>query len=326
MKERIQKLMSQAGIASRRACEEMITQGRVRVNGQVIGLGDKADPDEDTIEVDGERLNFESIRKVYVVFNKPQNVLSTTAQISGDDRPTVRELIPVEGHLFTIGRLDAESEGLMVLTNDGELTNKLAHPRYEHTKTYKVVVYGTPSEETLDTWQNGVWLDGKKTAVCYVRVLSGDKATTTLRVVMIEGQKRQIRRVATQLGHPVKRLTRTHIGQLGLGTLRRGEWYHLGPDEVGAMTVPAVELEAIRRRRRALREKKYRRPATTTESMPLKPERTKTGEESTTKRGPLKRRNPSDVKRPHTGTTKPGSRGNRQRRSDGDNKGKSRPR
>lgn len=255
MKERVQKLMSQAGVASRRASEEIIEQGRVRVNGKVITVGDKADPENDVIEVDGEKLKMDKIEKRYYVFYKPQNVLSTNTANPDDDRPTVRELVPVEGHLFTIGRLDAESEGLMVLTNDGELTNQLAHPRYEHTKTYKVVVYGTPSEETLEEWQNGIWLEEGKTAPCYVRVLNESHAsdTTTLRVVMTEGKKRQIRRVATKLGHPVKKLMRTHIGQLGLGTLRRGEWYRLQGIEIEAMSIQAPEMDFIRRRRRQLR-------------------------------------------------------------------------
>lgn len=259
MEERVQKLMSQAGLASRRESEKMIEQGRVRVNGKVISLGDKADPEKDVIDVDGVKLKTKDIEKVYYVVNKPVNVLSTNKRIPGDDRPTVREMIPYEGHLFTIGRLDAESEGLMVMTNDGELTNQLAHPRYEHTKTYKVTVYGQPSEQALEEWQNGLWLEGEKTAPCYVKVLEKTHDTTTLRVVMIEGKKRQIRRVAAKLGHPVKKLMRTHIGQLGVGTLRRGEWYRLGDEEVQYMSQPAWELELIRKRRRILREQKRRK-------------------------------------------------------------------
>lgn len=258
MEERVQKLMAQAGLGSRRACEAIIEDGRVRVNGRIITLGDKADPETDVIEVDGQRINAANVEKRYYVFYKPVNVLSTNAQNPGDDRQTVRELLPVEGHLFTIGRLDAESEGLMVLTNDGDLTNRLAHPRYEHTKTYKVTVYGEPTEETLEQWQNGVYLEEGKTAPCYVKVLESSKTTTTLRIVMIEGKKRQIRRVATRLGHPVKKLMRTHIGQLGVGTLRRGEWYRLDDEEIAAMQEPAWELDLIRRRRRRLRQERGR--------------------------------------------------------------------
>lgn len=257
MKERVQKLMAQANIASRRASEAIIEQGRVQVNGKTITVGDKADPMKDTITVDGERLKFDQERR-YIVVNKPKNVLSTNKAPDGDDRPTVRELIPIEGHFFTIGRLDAESEGLMVLTNDGDLANRLAHPRYEHTKTYKVTVYGQPTQETLDKWERGVYLEEGRTAPCSIRVQSSDHETTTLRIVMIEGKKRQIRRVGTLLGHPVKRLMRTYIGKLGLGTLRRGSWYELDDEEVTAMEMRADDIGYIRRLARERRKSRRR--------------------------------------------------------------------
>ncbi len=256
MKERVQKLMAQADIGSRRACEEIIRQGRVRVNGKVIKLGDKADPETDTIDVDGDRLSFADRQQVYIVLNKPRNVLSSNTPNRDDDRQTVRDLIPVEGHLFTIGRLDAESEGLIVLTNDGELTHRLSHPRYEHTKTYKAEVFGGVTPQTVEKWESGVWLPEGKTARCSVRILVNSKTTTTLRIVMTEGKKRQIRRVATMLGHPVKRLVRTHIGKMGLGTLRRGEWYELGEEEIAAMQIPADELMSIRKKRQEHKRRK----------------------------------------------------------------------
>jgi 23S rRNA pseudouridine2605 synthase len=246
--ERVQKLMARANIASRRKSEELILEGRVKVNGETITLGDKADPEKDTITVDGSRLKLEAIEKVYYLFYKPINVLSTTMKPLGDDRPTVRELLKEEGHLFSIGRLDVESEGLMVLTNDGDLTQRLSHPRYEHTKTYKVTVYGKPSGETLTKWENGVWMDGSRTAPCYIKVLEEGNDVTTLRIVMIEGRKRQIRRLAAMLGHPVKKLLRTHIGMLGLGNLKKGMWYQLGKDEVAAMLQVPEEAKFIRRK------------------------------------------------------------------------------
>lgn len=247
-KERVQKLMARANIASRRKSEAIIEEGRVKVNGKVITIGDKADPDRDTITVDGRRLKLSNFEYRYYVFYKPTNVLSTNLSHEDDRRSTVRELLPIDGHLFMVGRLDAESEGLMVLTNDGDLTHKLSHPSYEHTKTYKVTVYGKPEAETLVKWENGVWLDGSRTAPCFVKVLQQDSDTTVLRVIMIEGRKRQIRRVAAMLGHPVKKLMRTHIGQLGLGTLKRGAWYRLEDIEVEAMTIPAEEVKFIRRK------------------------------------------------------------------------------
>lgn len=247
-KERVQKLMARADVASRRKSEEIIEQGRVQVNGKTISLGDKADPNRDTITVDGQRLKLKKFEKRYYVFHKPHNVLSTNQAHEKDRRDTVRDLIEVEGHLFPIGRLDVESEGLMVMTNDGEMANKLAHPRYENTKTYKVTVYGKPDAQTLVRWENGVWLDGSRTAPCFVKVLEEGSDTTTLRVIMIEGRNRQIRRVASMLGFPVKKLVRTHIGQLGLGTLKRGAWYRLSDEEVKAMLIPAAEVKFIRRK------------------------------------------------------------------------------
>lgn len=248
MKERLQKLMAQANLGSRRACEEFIRAGRVRVNGQVAELGAKADPETDAITVDGAPLVFSSQRKVYYAVYKPLNVLSTNVPHHKDDRPTVRDMLPVEGHLFMVGRLDAESEGLIVLTNDGDLAQQVSHPRYEHTKTYKVVVYGLPSADTLAQWENGVYLEEGKTAPCYVKVIKGDKEQSTLRVVMTEGKKRQIRRVAAVLKHPVKKLARTHIGQLGLGALRLGEWRQLTAADVEAMLKPAEEWREVKQR------------------------------------------------------------------------------
>jgi pseudouridine synthase len=240
--------MAQANIASRRAAEALIEQGRVRVNGQVIKLGDQADPRQDVIEVDGQKLSFPD-GKTYIAVNKPRNVLSSTDPHEGDTRSTARDLIPLEGHLFSIGRLDADSEGLMVFTNDGELANHLTHPRYRHTKTYKVVVQGLPSLETLERWQKGITLveeDGTSytTKPCYVKITDGGRETT-LRIVMTEGKKRQIRRVASLLGHQVISLTRTHLGRLPLGAIRPGEWRELDSNDVKLLKTPAPELGSI---------------------------------------------------------------------------------
>lgn len=256
-KQRVHKIMAQADIGSRRKCEEIIRQGRVRVNDQVIKLGAKADPTKDVIHVDGERIT-NSFEPLFIVVNKPKGVLSTTIAEKGDERPTIRELVDAPGRLFTIGRLDADSEGLMVLTNDGDVANKISHPRYEHTKTYKVTVKGKVSRDTVETWESGIWLDDSRTAACSVTVLQSSKRSTVLRLVMIEGRKRQIKRVAATLGHPVLRLVRTHIGQLGLGTLRKGAWYQLEQQEISAMMSPAQELSVIRRKRRERKRKSKR--------------------------------------------------------------------
>lgn len=248
--DRIQKIMAQADLGSRRKCEDMIRQGRVRVNGEKIELGAKADPEKDVIEVDGERISLKNFQPLYIVVNKPKDVLSTNKAPKGDTRPTIRELVEVPGHLFTIGRLDADSEGMMILTNDGEVANKVSHPRYEHTKTYKVTVKGRVTSETIEKWETGVWLDNSRTAACSVKILESTSRTTTLRIVMVEGRKRQIRRVAAILGHPVIRLVRTHIGQLGLGTLKKGAWYQLDDFEISVMMTPDDEIKEIRRKRR----------------------------------------------------------------------------
>ena len=231
MAERLQKLISQAGIASRRAAERLIEAGRVTVNGQVAQLGDKADLAQDVVIVDGQRLKADP-KLVYYLLNKPRGVISSNRRFPDQDRPIVRELVPHEGHLFSVGRLDADSEGLIILTNDGELANRLMHPRYEHTKTYHVLVEGAPLQPTLEQWRNGVLLDDKKTAPAKVRILSQDEDGTWLQIVMREGRKRQIRRVAELLGHPAKRLIRTKIAWLEIGHLRPGQWRELSAKEV----------------------------------------------------------------------------------------------
>lgn len=238
--------MSQLGIASRRAAEEMIENGRVRVNGKLAKLGDQADPETDTLEIDGRRIQLATPTKIYIAIHKPRNVVSTNVGHRTDDRQTVRELIPHKGHLFAIGRLDVDSEGLIVLTNDGALAQKLSHPRYQHTKTYKVVVQGLPHAEAIERWQRGLMLEEGTTGPASVRIVRGSTEFTTLRVVMTEGKKRQIRRIAQLLGHPVKRLVRTRIGMLELGTLKPGEWRELTPKDVEALATPSPEIKTIR--------------------------------------------------------------------------------
>ncbi len=239
--------MAQANLGSRRGCEAIIEQGRVRVNGKMITLGDKADPAVDRIEVDGQLLKLNDLETLYIAFNKPLNVLSSSVAHKSDDRPTVIDLVDEDANLHMVGRLDAESEGLMVLTNDGDLTNRLTHPRYRHTKTYRVTVHGLPSADAIDQWQRGVELEDGKTAPCLVRVKRGDNKFTTLEIVMTEGKKRQIRRVASQLGYPVHRLRRTAIGQLtlhGLG-IRPGEKKVLTEKEVKLLRSTSPDLKLI---------------------------------------------------------------------------------
>jgi 23S rRNA pseudouridine2605 synthase len=230
MEERLQKILARAGHGSRRACEEFISQGRVLVNGQVAQLGQKADLDRDRITLDGRPVQ---VRKnhTYVILHKPRGVLSDEGDGSGR-LPTVRDLVNLPQRLFSVGRLDLRSEGLILLTDDGELTHKLTHPRYEHAKEYQVYVEGRPDDQTLERWRRGVFLDGRKTAAADVDVLRRERDRTWLRVVLREGRKRQIRRVATMLGHPVHKLVRVRIGPVRLGDLKPGEWRHLTNQEL----------------------------------------------------------------------------------------------
>ena len=220
--------------------------GRIRINGKLAQVGDQIDTETDTLEVDGRRIRLDTPNKIYIAINKPKNVITTNLGHRGDNRQTILDLVPHEGHLFTIGRLDVDSEGLVVLTNDGALAQKLSHPRYQHTKTYKVIVQGLPKAEAIEKWQTGVMLEEGMTGPASVRIVKGANDLTTLRIVMTEGKKRQIRRVGQILGHPVKRLVRTRIGMLDLGTLKPGEWRELTPKEVEELSTPSPELKAIK--------------------------------------------------------------------------------
>jgi 23S rRNA pseudouridine2605 synthase len=232
MLERLQKILAQAGYGSRRACEDFITAGRVRVNGKIAELGQKADPGVDKITVDGKPIAAAE-QLIYIALHKPRNVLSTVEQERGDDRHTVRELVDVPGHIYPVGRLDFESEGLVLMTNDGELTNRLTHPRFGHTKEYKVLVAKRPDRDQIEAWKRGVVLeDGFKTAPADVHFESAQGKGAWLRVVMGEGRKRQIREICKQLGLPVVRIVRLRIGSLRLGNLKVRQWRYLTAKEV----------------------------------------------------------------------------------------------
>ena len=232
MPERLQKILAQAGYGSRRACEDFISAGRVRVNGQIAILGQKADPAIDKITVDG-KLIAAAESLTYVALYKPRFVLSTAESERGDDRQTVRELVDAPGHLYPVGRLDFESEGLVLMTNDGELTNQLTHPKFGHTKEYKVLLARRPDRDQLEAWQRGVVLeDGYKTAPADVRFESAQGKGAWVRVVMEEGRKRQIRETCKQLGLPIVRILRIRIGTLRLGNLKPRQWRYLTTQEV----------------------------------------------------------------------------------------------
>jgi len=250
MPERLQKILAQAGYGSRRACEDFISVGRVRVNGQIAILGQKADPDIDKITVDGKPIAPAELL-TYIALYKPRNVLSTVEPERGDDRQTVRDLIDTPGHLYPVGRLDFESEGLVLMTNDGELTNQLTHPRYGHSKEYRVLLAKRPDQDQIEAWRRGVVLeDGYKTAPVDIRFESAQGKGAWVRVIMGEGRKRQIRETCKQLGLPIVRILRVRIGTLKLGNLRPRQWRHLTTQEVNELKrkdIQRTSRDAFRR-------------------------------------------------------------------------------
>jgi 23S rRNA pseudouridine2605 synthase len=230
MKTRLQKILAQAGYGSRRNCEDLIRQGQVFVNGAPAVLGMQADPSLDHILVAGKTLIApEELR--YFVLHKPKGVLSTVS--SPDKRATVRSLIDLSGRFYPVGRLDVNSEGLILMTNDGELTNTLTHPRFQHEKEYRVLIDRRPSEQQLNSWRKGLLLeDGTLTAPAQIWVEHKDSNGTWLGVILKEGKKRQIRRMAEVSGLGLRRLIRTRIASLTLGELLPGEWRELNRKEI----------------------------------------------------------------------------------------------
>jgi pseudouridine synthase len=230
MSEKLQKIMARAGLGSRRQNEKVIADGRVHINGIVARLGDRADQHKDRIEVDGKTLKFSD--NIYIKLYKEKGVLSSTEDELEQGRPTVRDMVDLPGHLYPVGRLDKESEGLMLLTNDGKLTHILTHPRFEHHKVYRVAIEGKPPHGLIQDWRQEVELDGKMTIPVEIEVLHQQKDHTWLRITMREGRKRQIRRVAALLGYPATKLIREEIGPIQLGNLQPGKWQHLSDEEV----------------------------------------------------------------------------------------------
>lgn len=233
--ERLQKVLARAGVASRRGSEALIEQGRVTVNGQVVTqLGVKVDPRRDQIAVDGQPLPKKPEALVYVMLNKPRNVLSAASDDRG--RKTATDLVNLPERIYPVGRLDLQSEGLLLLTNDGELAEKLTHPRYHVEKEYRVLVAGKPTERTLGRWRRGGFeVEGRPVGPMKVELLRSQGGQTWLKVILKEGRKRQIRVVAAKLGHPAQRLVRARFGPLKLGRLKSGAWRHLTPSEVQSL-------------------------------------------------------------------------------------------
>ncbi|MFO7906440.1 MAG: pseudouridine synthase [Planctomycetota bacterium] len=239
--ERLQKVLAAAGVASRRESEELILAGRVEVDRQTVTvLGTRVDPSRQEIRVDGTVLPRP--RYVYYLLNKPAGVVSTNRDPEG--RPRVIDLVPAEKRLFTIGRLDRSSEGLIIVTNDGELTNQLTHPRYGIPKTYRAKVQGTPSAETLRKLRAGVHLAEGLAQVDALKVRGRHGRGLELEIVLTEGRNREIRRILAKVGHKVQQLRRTAIGDVRLGRLKTGEYRVLSSKEIRSLRQAAQSPNA----------------------------------------------------------------------------------
>ena len=235
--ERLQKVLARAGLASRRNVEEMIAEGRITVNGDVASLGRRVDVAVDLVAVDGAPIGVRP-GLVYYLLNKPIGVVSTASDPEG--RPTVVSLVAPTPRVFPVGRLDAPTEGLMLLTNDGELAHHLTHPRFGVDKEYLAQVEGRPTPGTVRRLRQGVDLEDGPTAPARVALVAPD----TLRIVIHEGRNRQIRRMCEAVGHPVKRLVRTRIGPLVDRRLAPGQWRELTPAEVRSLSEAAAETSS----------------------------------------------------------------------------------
>ncbi len=227
---RLQKILADCGVASRRKAEELITAGKVKVNGQTAKIGDKADPKKAKITIDGKLLNT-NVRGVYIMLNKPRGYITTMSDEM--DRKCVAELVKdVPERVYPVGRLDRESEGLLLMTNDGEFANGITHPSLHMPKVYRVTIRPSINEDQLTQMSVGMMIDGRQTAPAKVTVVSQEHGRVVLEIVLHEGRNRQIRKMCEQLGLEVARLKRIAIGPLKLGMLQPGKWRTLTADEV----------------------------------------------------------------------------------------------
>ena len=231
MEIRLQKYLADAGIASRRKAEELILQGRVEVNGKTVReLGTKIDDKKDTVSFNGREIKKEQ-KLVYIMLYKPEGYVTTVKDQF--DRPTVMDLIKnVEERVFPIGRLDYDTSGLLLLTNDGKLTFRLTHPKHEVEKTYLAKVYGVPDQNDMNQLRRGVMIDGKKTEPSKVRLVSTGDKYAHVEIIIHEGKNRQVRKMFEAVRHPVSQLRREATGSLTLGDMKKGEWRYLTEKEI----------------------------------------------------------------------------------------------
>lgn len=243
---RLQKWMADCGVASRRKSEQMIENGEVRVNGRKAELGDKIDPKRDKVTVHGKRLApARSNRYFYIMLYKPRGFITTMSDEMG--RKCVAELVKdIPARLYPVGRLDRESEGLLLMTNDGAFANAMTHPSKHVPKTYRVTIRPEISEEQLAEFGSGMVIDGRRTAPAEVHVISKEEGRTVLEIILREGRNRQIRKMCEQLGIEVARLKRIAVGQLKLGMLQPGKWRELTENELRKLTAGLQPVSAAK--------------------------------------------------------------------------------
>lgn len=230
MKERLQKYMASCGIASRRKCETMILEGKVKVNDTIVyELGIKVDPNEDQVYVNSKLITKEE-NKVYIMLNKPEGVVSTVKDEKG--RKTILDLINVKERIYPIGRLDYDTSGLIILTNDGDIYNRVIHPRQEIDKIYIAMIKGIPSEEKIKNFCSGIDIGGYITSNANLKILKKFKDKCKVEIIIHEGKNRQIRKMCDKIGHPVITLKRICVGSLTLSNLEKGEWRYLKKEEL----------------------------------------------------------------------------------------------
>lgn len=232
MEERLQKFLAEAGIASRRRAEELIAAGKVQVNGKTVTeMGTKIDPQKDEVFYAGKKIDNRREKPVYIMLHKPEGYVTTAKEQFG--RPAVLELIKgVEERIFPVGRLDYETSGLLLLTNDGDLTYKLTHPKHDVEKTYVARIYGTPDEGDMQKFRRGMILDGRQTKPAKIRILEKGDRISTVEITIQEGRNRQVRKMCEAMKHPVAQLKRVATGELRLGDLPKGKFRHLTAAEV----------------------------------------------------------------------------------------------
>jgi 23S rRNA pseudouridine2605 synthase len=230
--ERLQKALARAGVGSRRACEDLIREGRVTVNGRVAALGDRIDPTADRVEMDGTRIPLDPELR-YLALNKPRGVVTTARD--PQRRPDVTRFYPPGPRVFPVGRLDRDTEGLLLLTNDGELAHRLMHPRHGVEREYLAEVTGTPGRRALARLERGVTLEDGSARAGSARAVAGSGNRSAVRIVMTEGRKREVRRMLAAVGLPVRRLVRVRVGPIRLGRLAPGEVRELEPSEVRSL-------------------------------------------------------------------------------------------